>query len=51
MLVEEKSFSAMARTLFPKLSEARARMKVSAQCALILEQLASYYRGQKKSPA
>jgi len=49
MLNEEKSFSAMARVLFPKLSEARARMKVSAQCALILEQLSAYYDAQRKN--
>lgn len=43
MLAREMSFSAMARCLYPGLSEGRARMKVSAQCALVLEQLAHLY--------
>ncbi|MBS4075812.1 hypothetical protein KGY14_11485 [Ameyamaea chiangmaiensis] len=51
LLVQEKSFSAMAKVLFPNISEARARMKVSAQCGLILEQLSSYYDAQKNRTA
>nr|WP_245528498.1 hypothetical protein [Gluconobacter morbifer] len=43
MLAREMSFSNMARHLYPALSEGRARMKVSAQCALILEQLVHCY--------
>ena len=43
LLAREMSFSAMARHLYPALSEGRARMKVSAQCALLLEQLAHVY--------
>ncbi|MFB9916322.1 hypothetical protein [Gluconobacter kanchanaburiensis] len=43
LLAREMSFSAMARHLYPALSEGRARMKVSAQCALVLEQLAHVY--------
>ncbi|AQS89394.1 hypothetical protein A0U93_08170 [Neoasaia chiangmaiensis] len=48
MLGREMSFSAMARHLYPDLSEARARMKVSAQCAFLLEQLAYFYRNAQK---
>jgi len=44
MLGQEMSFSSMGRILYPGLSEARARMKVSAQCAFLLEQLAALYR-------
>ncbi|MEJ5156511.1 hypothetical protein WH240_15400 [Gluconobacter wancherniae] len=47
MLAREMSFSAMARQFYPGLSEARARMKISAQCALILEQLASFYENDR----
>lgn len=43
LLAREMSFSVMARHLYPALSEGRARMKVSAQCALLLEQLAHAY--------
>ncbi|MBF0877412.1 hypothetical protein HKD21_11210 [Gluconobacter cerevisiae] len=51
LLAREMSFSAMARHLYPALSEGRARMKVSAQCALLLEQLAHVYDviSQKKN--
>ncbi|GLQ68912.1 hypothetical protein [Gluconobacter albidus] len=44
MLAREMSFSAIARMIYPDVSEGRARMKVSAQCALILEQLVCAYR-------
>ncbi|AOX17724.1 hypothetical protein [Kozakia baliensis] len=47
MLAREMSFSAMARLLYPSLSEARARMKVSAQCSFLLEQLVNFYRKKK----
>lgn len=43
LLAREMSFSSMARHLYPGLSEGRARMKVSAQCALLLEQLSHVY--------
>ncbi|WP_256887513.1 hypothetical protein [Acidomonas methanolica] len=49
MLGREMSFSAMARCLYPDLSEARARMKVSAQSAFLLEMLAHFYGMQKKN--
>ncbi|QDH16795.1 hypothetical protein [Swingsia samuiensis] len=48
MLAREMSFSAMARYLYPAISAGRGRMKVSAQSALILEQLASFYKKQTK---
>ncbi|WP_241767809.1 hypothetical protein [Tanticharoenia sakaeratensis] len=44
MLGQEMSFSAMARILYPGDSDSRARMKVSAQCSFLLEQLATFYR-------
>ncbi|MDF3625081.1 hypothetical protein [Brytella acorum] len=47
MLGREMSFSAMANRLYPDLSSARARMKVSAQCAFLLEQLSHFYRNNK----
>lgn len=43
MMVREMSFAQMGKILFPHLSEARARLKVSAQCAIVLEQLESFY--------
>jgi hypothetical protein len=43
MMVRELSFSQMGKILFPHLSEARARLKASAQCAMVLEQLESFY--------
>lgn len=43
LLAREMSFSAMARQLYPGLSEGRGRMKVSAQCAFLLEQLVHAY--------
>lgn len=49
LLAREMSFSAMARHLYPALSEGRARMKVSAQCALLLEQLAHVYETMSKN--
>lgn len=49
MLAREMSFSAIARMIYPDVSEGRARMKVSAQCALVLEQLVHAYKGFNKS--
>lgn len=43
LLAREMTFSAMARHIYPGLSEGRARMKVSAQCSLVLEQLVHVY--------
>lgn len=43
MLVDEQSFSAMGSALYPRLSQSVSRGRVSAQCALILEQLAAFY--------
>lgn len=43
MLVEEMSFMQIGRVIFPHLSDARARLKVSAQCAMLLEQLEGFY--------
>ncbi len=48
MLVDELSFLQMGRVLFPHLSDARARLKVSAQCALLLEQLEGFYAGLRR---
>ncbi|GBR55008.1 hypothetical protein AA106555_1902 [Neokomagataea thailandica NBRC 106555] len=47
LLAREMTFSAMARHIYPSLSEGRARMKVSAQCALVLEQLVHVYESLK----
>ena len=47
MLVRELSFVQIGRVLFPHLSEARARLKVSAQCAMVLEQLADFQAGRR----
>ncbi|WP_245642221.1 hypothetical protein [Neokomagataea thailandica] len=47
LLAREMTFSAMARYIYPGLSEGRARMKVSAQCALVLEQLVHAYENLK----
>lgn len=49
LLAREMSFSAMARQLYPRISEGRGRMKVSAQCGLILEQLVHVYKKIKKN--
>ncbi|MCP1275051.1 hypothetical protein NKW43_15445 [Gluconobacter albidus] len=43
MLARSMSFSQMARMLYPDISDARGRMKVSAQCTLVLEQLVHVY--------
>lgn len=43
MLVDELSFMQIGRIIFPHLSDARARLKVSAQCAMLLEQLEGFY--------
>ncbi|MBS1029479.1 hypothetical protein [Gluconobacter albidus] len=51
MLAREMSFSAMARMIYPDVSEGRARMKVSAQCALVLEQLVHVYKKLNKPSA
>ena len=48
MLVDELSFMQMGRSLFPHLSDARSRLKVSAQCALLLEQLEGFYAGLRR---
>ncbi|MFT8419620.1 MAG: hypothetical protein ABF636_12450 [Acetobacter sp.] len=48
MLVDELSFMQMGRALFPHLSDARARLKVSAQCALLLEQLEGFYNSLRR---
>ncbi len=47
MLARGMSFSQMARMLYPDISEGRARMKVSAQCALVLEQLTHVYTSMR----
>jgi hypothetical protein len=44
MLIHEKSFSAMGSALYPALSEARSRTKLSSQCGLLLEQLKDIFR-------
>ncbi|GEM17961.1 hypothetical protein NBRC3293_2458 [Gluconobacter oxydans NBRC 3293] len=49
MLARGMSFSQMARMLYPDISDGRGRMKVSAQCALVLEQLAHVYAGYRRS--
>ncbi|MDE7547874.1 hypothetical protein PY793_07725 [Acetobacter fabarum] len=49
MLVDELSFMQMGRVLFPHLSDARARLKVSAQCAMLLEQLEGFYNGLRRA--
>lgn len=48
MMVREMSFAQMGKILFPHLSEARSRLKVSAQCAMVLEQLESFYAMARK---
>lgn len=47
MLLEKLSFSAMGRALFPRISPDLARKKVSAQCALVLEQLSEFYQNER----
>ncbi|MBS1091066.1 hypothetical protein JK208_05525 [Gluconobacter sp. Dm-74] len=49
MLARGMSFSQMARMLYPGISESRSRMKVSAQCALVLEQLAHVYANMRRA--
>mgnify|MGYP001309131998 FL=1 len=49
MLVDELSFMQMGRVLFPHLSDARARLKVSAQCAMLLEQLEGFYASLRRA--
>lgn len=50
MLARGMSFSQMARMLYPDISDSRGRMKVSAQCALVLEQLVHVYAGLRHAP-
>lgn len=47
MIAEEKTFSDMGRFFYPNLTDTVGRRKVSAQCALVLEQLADYYERQR----
>ncbi|MBV1833064.1 hypothetical protein [Novacetimonas pomaceti] len=47
MVAEEKTFSDMGRFFYPNLTDTVGRRKVSAQCALVLEQLADYYERQR----
>ncbi|MBS0990174.1 hypothetical protein JK182_16255 [Acetobacter okinawensis] len=49
MLVDELSFMQMGRVLFPHLSDARSRLKVSAQCAMLLEQLEGFYASLRRT--
>ncbi|WP_338332011.1 hypothetical protein [Acetobacter sp. LMG 32666] len=49
MLVDELSFMQMGRVIFPHLSDARARLKISAQCAMLLEQLDGFYDGLRRA--
>ncbi len=49
MLVDEMSFMQIGRIIFPHLSDARARLKVSAQCAMLLEQLEGFYAAMRRS--
>lgn len=48
MLVDEMSFMQIGRIIFPHLSDARARLKVSAQCAMLLEQLEGFYAAMRR---
>lgn len=48
MLVDELSFAAMGRKLFPDLGHDAARYKVSGQCSLILTQLSEFYAARQK---
>ncbi|MFT9441049.1 MAG: hypothetical protein ABF593_04720 [Acetobacter papayae] len=48
MLVEKLSFKQMAGVLFPAVSSDLGRKKVSAQCSMLLEQLAEFYAAQRK---
>ncbi|MCP1241756.1 hypothetical protein GOB86_10935 [Acetobacter lambici] len=49
MLVDELSFMQMGQVIFPHLSDARARLKISAQCAMLLEQLEGFYEGLRRA--
>ncbi|GAA3686916.1 hypothetical protein [Acetobacter lovaniensis] len=46
MLVDELSFAKIGKAIFPALAESSARRKVATQCALVLEQLAEFYKSQ-----
>ncbi|MCE2563365.1 hypothetical protein [Komagataeibacter sp. FNDCF1] len=48
MIAEEKTFSDMGKFFYPGTTESVGRRKVSAQCALVLEQLSDYYERQGK---
>lgn len=48
MLVEKISFTQMAAQLYPHVSSDLGRKKSSAQCSLLLEQLAEFYVAQRK---
>lgn len=48
MMVEKLSFTKMAGNLFPMISADLGRKKASAQCAMVLEQLAEFYAAQRK---
>ncbi|QEO17840.1 hypothetical protein [Acetobacter vaccinii] len=48
MLVEKLSSRKMASSLFPTISADLGRKKVSAQCAMVLEQLAEFYANQRR---
>ncbi|WP_010515779.1 hypothetical protein [Komagataeibacter oboediens] len=48
MIAEEKTFSDMGKVLYPGTTDSVGRRKVSAQCALVLEQLSDYYGRTKK---
>lgn len=46
MLVDEMSFTKMAKEFFPGMSLSTARTKISGQSAMLLEQLAAFYRNK-----
>ena len=46
MLVDEMSFTKMAKEFFPHMSLPTARTKISGQSAMLLEQLAAFYRNK-----
>ncbi|GBR27583.1 hypothetical protein AA11826_0104 [Komagataeibacter oboediens DSM 11826] len=48
MIAEEKTFSDMGKVLYPGTTDSVGRRKVSAQCALVLEQLSDYHERQDK---
>lgn len=49
MLIDELSFSGMARVLMPQRSDNAVRNKVSAQCALALSTLAAVYEDMDRA--